>query len=284
MAETPTSAAKAIVRRLGGTWHGAYGKVRCPAHADRRPSLSITPGDKRVLYKCFAGCTTEEIIAALRTERALVEPDRRDETALPERKDLAPLCRELWGSALPLPGTPAEAYLQWRGIGHSTVGRYEPAAVTYEDGRRIRLPALYLPITEGRELVALARIFIDQQGRKHPRLAEPKRTLGNPGHGCVKIGAIENDHLNLAEGFEDAESVITLRGLPGCWSVNGVELYAHLAIPEHIRSITIYTQHGRAAKNGIAKGEGNLTAGGRTLDIVPPPHGGDWNDALLRAR
>ncbi|MBB6193645.1 hypothetical protein FHS51_003903 [Sphingobium wenxiniae] len=284
MAETPISAAQAIVRRLGGTWHGAYGKVRCPAHADKRPSLSITPGDTRVLYKCFAGCTTEEIIAALRSERVLVEPNQRDDAVRPERKDLAPLCRELWGRALPLAGTPGEAYLRRRGIGHSTIGRYEPAAVTYDNDRRIRLPALYLPITEGRDLVALARIFIDKDGRKHPRLAEPKRTLGNPGHGCVKIGAIENNHLNLAEGFEDAESVIALHGLPGCWSVNGVELYAHLAIPAHICTITIYTQHGNAAKNGIAKGEGNLTAGGRSLDIVAPPPGGDWNDAMLTAQ
>src|SRR3546814_5736205 len=62
-------------------------------------------------------------------------------------------------------------------------------------------------------------------------------------------------HLNLAEGFEDAESVIPMFGLPGCWSVNGAELYARLHIPEHIRSITIYSQHGTAAASGIAKAE-----------------------------
>jgi hypothetical protein len=41
-------------------------KCRCPAHADRNPSLSIyqRPGD-RVRLKCFAGCAEEEIIRAL---------------------------------------------------------------------------------------------------------------------------------------------------------------------------------------------------------------------------
>lgn len=37
----------------------------CPAHDDHTPSLSITDGrDGRVLVKCFAGCTFEQIVAA----------------------------------------------------------------------------------------------------------------------------------------------------------------------------------------------------------------------------
>src|SRR3546814_20427254 len=84
-------------------------------------------------------------------------------------------------------------------------------------------------------------------------------------------------HLNLAEGFEDAESVIPMFGLPGCWSVNGAELYARLHIPEHIRSITIYSQHGTAAASGIAKAEPHLAAGGRGIEVRLPPPGGDWN-------
>ena len=40
--------------------------VKCPAHDDRSPSLSISTGrDGRVLLKCFAGCSTESILAAL---------------------------------------------------------------------------------------------------------------------------------------------------------------------------------------------------------------------------
>jgi hypothetical protein len=38
----------------------------CPAHGDRRSSLSIAEGDNgTVLLKCFAGCETAEIVAAL---------------------------------------------------------------------------------------------------------------------------------------------------------------------------------------------------------------------------
>src|SRR3546814_17445678 len=95
-----------------------------------------------------------------------------------------------------------------------------------------------------------------------------RSTLADPGRGAVHIGRIDGDHLNLAEGFEDAESVIPMFGLPGCWSVNGAELYARLHIPEHIRSITIYSQHGTAAASGIAKAEPHLAAGGDRKSVV----------------
>ena len=50
------SEARERVKDLGGHWQGSYGMACCPAHEDRRPSLSITPGRKAVLYHCFAGC------------------------------------------------------------------------------------------------------------------------------------------------------------------------------------------------------------------------------------
>ncbi len=40
--------------------------AQCPAHDDRRPSLSIREGDeRRVLLRCFAGCSIERIVSAL---------------------------------------------------------------------------------------------------------------------------------------------------------------------------------------------------------------------------
>ncbi len=42
------------------------GQVHCPAHDDARPSLSITEREGRTLLHCFAGCTQEAVIDALR--------------------------------------------------------------------------------------------------------------------------------------------------------------------------------------------------------------------------
>lgn len=52
------------VRSRGTRWSS-----RCPAHADKSPSLSVSEGDKGVLLKCWAGCTVEEICRSLGIEQ-----------------------------------------------------------------------------------------------------------------------------------------------------------------------------------------------------------------------
>ena len=61
------------VKRNGAGW-----MVRCPAHDDRRASLSIGVGDDgRALVHCQAGCMPEAIVAALGLEMADLMPADR---------------------------------------------------------------------------------------------------------------------------------------------------------------------------------------------------------------
>lgn len=49
---------------------GEYG-VPCPAHSDHRPSLFFRlKEDGRLLVRCWAGCTTDDILKALRLNRS----------------------------------------------------------------------------------------------------------------------------------------------------------------------------------------------------------------------
>jgi hypothetical protein len=61
-------------RRNGKGW-----AARCPAHEDRRASLSIGPGDNggAVLF-CHAGCPTERVLSALGLKLADLMPERPD--------------------------------------------------------------------------------------------------------------------------------------------------------------------------------------------------------------
>jgi hypothetical protein len=56
-----------FLTRLDGVRRSGKGHVgRCPAHQpDRTPSLSVKEGDRGILLKCFAGCSVDEITAAL---------------------------------------------------------------------------------------------------------------------------------------------------------------------------------------------------------------------------
>ena len=67
--------ALAGVRRTGpGRWSAI-----CPAHADRRPSLSIRElDDNRALVHCHAGCGVDEVVRALGLELADLFPAQLD--------------------------------------------------------------------------------------------------------------------------------------------------------------------------------------------------------------
>ena len=71
-----------FLSRLDGV-KGGHGQwtAKCPAHDDRRASLSVSVGDGgRVLLNCHAGCSTEDICAALGlTVKDLFTEDRAKE-------------------------------------------------------------------------------------------------------------------------------------------------------------------------------------------------------------
>ena len=49
------------VKGRNGSW-----TARCPAHADKGPSLAVREGDDgRVLLHCFAGCETANVLGAI---------------------------------------------------------------------------------------------------------------------------------------------------------------------------------------------------------------------------
>jgi hypothetical protein len=59
------------VKKSGSRW-----MARCPAHEDRRASLSVREGeDGRVLLHCFAGCPVENIVAGAGLELKDLFPD-----------------------------------------------------------------------------------------------------------------------------------------------------------------------------------------------------------------
>ncbi len=68
-----------LISRLDGVKETGYGKyvARCPAHEDRSPSLAIKEcGDGRILLHDFAGCQTEDVLAAVGLTFADVMPER----------------------------------------------------------------------------------------------------------------------------------------------------------------------------------------------------------------
>ncbi|SDD32622.1 hypothetical protein [Aquimonas voraii] len=83
---------------------------RCPAHEDRAASLSIAAGDDgRVLLHCFAGCSVDDVVAALGLQRRdLFPPNLRRAHTPEERRAAWRASREAaWAAALGVLGREA---------------------------------------------------------------------------------------------------------------------------------------------------------------------------------
>lgn len=59
--------------------HGHQYTAKCPAHDDQKASLCVSCGnDGRILLKCQAGCSTEEVAGALGLSMVDLFPDKKD--------------------------------------------------------------------------------------------------------------------------------------------------------------------------------------------------------------
>ncbi len=113
-----------IARALGGRKAGAWWSCRCPAHNDHDPSLGVRDGDRSVIVRCFAGCDSRDVIAALRARGLWDGRDRDDYRSRagprprrdPDRTSTTAAARALWRKARPAAETIVAQYLAARGI------------------------------------------------------------------------------------------------------------------------------------------------------------------------
>jgi hypothetical protein len=78
-----------LVSRLEGVRQTGHGRwtARCPAHEDRRASLSVRElDDGRVLVHDFAGCDVEAVLSALGLEMGDLYPEKPMEHGKRERR------------------------------------------------------------------------------------------------------------------------------------------------------------------------------------------------------
>ena len=275
----PDAAGKArrIVEIRGGVWRGDHGECRCPAHDDRSPSLSVRLGRSAILFHCFAGCSSRDVLAALRA-RGLHHAEPLS-FAPPRRRDLASVAQRLWRESRPVSGTLGEHYLNARGLSGPFPPslRFNPATVLGSGIARRVMPALVAAIEDHLGVIAVQRTFLDPDDVLRRPVDRPKVALGRMGGGAVRL-APATAELGLAEGVEDACSAIEWFGTP-TWATGGVARLALVAIPETVRRIVVFGDRGRAAERLLAKARSHLTANGRELIVRVPDHHDDWNDA-----
>jgi hypothetical protein len=281
------------VRRSGDGW-----KALCPAHHDKGPSLSVREGrDGRVLIHCFANCTYRQIVEALgfAPQAAPIPVLRTGIRPVRQLSDAGRIeaVRRIWREAKPLASTPAQRYLENRGIHLPTwppTLRYHPS-LQHLTG--VELPALVAAISGYREgklhLTAIHRIFITPDGHKAD--VEPRKaSLGSVKGGCVWL-ARPTDRVILTEGIEDAMALMTMYhddprfvGWSYAAAVSAGNL-PHVELPPEVRTVVIGADADDAGRKAATEAACRFLREGRDGRIAYPPDGfKDFNEMLCAER
>jgi hypothetical protein len=271
--------AKTIVEALGGHWRGSRGECRCPAHDDGDPSLSVRLGDTAILFHCFAGCSTSDVLRALHRLK-LHDRGSLEMPAAKPRRDNRGLAMRLWVASRPIAGTIADDYLHARDLSgpFPRVLRFNPTTVLGSGADKRIMPAMIAAVENDLGVVAVQRTFLDPLDLLHKPIPKPKVSLGLLGTAAIRL-APATDELGLAEGIEDALTAMEWFGTP-TWALGGVERLAFVDIPEKVRRVIVYSDRGIAAERLLEKARDHLTSDGRELVNRPPPLDyADWNDA-----
>jgi hypothetical protein len=277
-----------IVERLGGRWTGTAGLCRCPAHDDRRPSLSVRLGRTSLLLHCFGGCPAADILKALRAAGQPLQSAAVDRSALAgsasDRQGNRTLgaARRLWSGSSPLAGTLAERYLKGRGLAAASpeLRYYRRTPHGPYPLTRFR-PAMIAAVRDDTGLVAVHRTFLDARSGGLATIDEPRCGLGRFGTGAVRLGGIA-PRLGLAEGIETALSASLLFRLP-CWATLGTERFGLVALPPDVAELVLFLDNDAGGRRAEVLARGAFAH----LEIevhCPRQAGADWNDVIRAMR
>lgn len=278
------SQAAEIVQRLGGTWRRQGTMCRCPAHEDSDPSLSVRLGHSTILFHCFAGCDSVNVIRAIRDQGVLrdgyVASRPAQEVTGASAEWRAAKAREIWDAARPLRGSPAERYLQQRGIaGPYHDLRYLARTPCKPRDQLTFRPAMIAAVRDDTGLVAIQRTFLDiSTFTKATDLEKAKMALGLPGKGAIRLSPA-TDILGLAEGLENARAASTLLGIP-VWATMGNERFPLVSVPTTVTRLILLPDPDAGGRRAEALAYPAHQRDGLSIETVWPRFA-DWNAQLL---
>lgn len=296
------SEAKDIVQALGGEWRSNYGLAACPicqseGRRDQR-GLSVKDSGGRTLLTCHkAGCSASDIFTELRArkivqgqgihlQRTPAEIERDRASRRQKRAQTQRYCDDLFSQAVPITGTPAETYLEGRGIkvqGHKLRNtlRFHPAL--YHARTQQNLPAMVARLRGPQgQAMGLHRTYLRPDGSGKADLqGGAKMMLGACGGGAVRFGP-DRPVIALAEGIETALSIGVASRLTVWATLSTSGLKGLILPPPPVAEVIVIAADNDPA--GLAAAEdaaARFEAEGRAVSVIAPQaEGADFNDVL----
>ncbi len=248
------------VKESNGSW-----TALCPAHEDRKPSLSIAAGDdNRVLVKCFAGCETSEIVAGLGLEMKDLFEGRKGHNRL--------LCSIPPKTSATLQPCTLENYANAKGLTVDFLQQQGLRDQKYQGQPAVRIPYY---VVDGSEAAVRFRIALEKSEEGDDRFRWRTGSKAQL-YGLWKLERIRKaGYVVLVEGESDVQTLwyhgIPALGVPGAsnWKPEWSE---HLEGLERIYAVVEPDKGGETFREKLA-GCGAIKDRLRLVEL------GDYKDA-----
>ncbi|MBC2653564.1 DUF7146 domain-containing protein [Novosphingobium aerophilum] len=273
----PTPELRELVRRLEGTWHAETAMCRCPAHADRTPSLSIRQGDRSILVTCHAGCDSRDVLRAL--ARIAEIPRSSSEHVHRPRLRVSTAHLRIWREGQAIESTLAERYVRdvRRIRGELEDLRYHPRCPRGQGQSALFEPALIVGMRKAGEVAAIQRIFLDPLTARYTE----KRVLGHA-LGAAWTNGAPRRVIGLCEGFETAAAYTSLTGIKA-WATMGARRFHQAEIPVGVETLILLPDNDPEGQRARHRAAEVYARPGLTIETERPPRGlNDWADVLKR--
>ena len=289
--------AACIIAGLGG--NTGTGMCLCPAHDDKTPSLKVSVGHNgKALVKCFAGCSQDEVLDALRARGLCRQQQQIVAGASDDARHKVPAADEAQdelqrfhhGYKILRAAAKASrsqdikpgAYLEGRGINivpPSAIILPKEKAAQYT-GRRF--PAMVCTIMDDKDILAAHLTFLTQDGTAKVVSARPRQVFGPAKGGYIVCGVANSKKpLIVGEGIETTLAAMLLAGgVPGISAISASNMPS--VRPPKCTEIIIAADADDAGRKAAAQLAARLEYEGHKVRIaVPPADGEDWNDRLI---
>jgi putative DNA primase/helicase len=266
-------------RRSGDGW-----MARCPAHDDRKPSLSLRDsGEGKPLVYCHAGCSQGDVVECLKARglwpgagQPTKNFNHRGHRSAADRLEQV---RDIWNRTRPAKGTIVEAYLRRRGITilpdclRFSILKHTPSGRT--------LPTMVAAVRDlDSNLTAIHRTFLKPDGSGKADVEPAKMSLGQCAGASVHL-ATAGLALAVGEGIETCLSVLESCPELPVWSALSTSGLRSIELPAEIRDVTIVADGDHPGEIAARWAAGRFLAERRNVRIARPPRGADFNDVLV---
>jgi putative DNA primase/helicase len=238
--------------------------IRCPAHDDQSPSLSLCDGKRGLVVHCFSGCDPLDVLAAIREidhgslvpRQTSPQPHAGSPEYTRRQHDKA---QWLWNRRCPLAGSLAETYLRYA---RCYTGPLPPTLAFLPPSKPEHHPAMIAAfalvdepepgvLAAPRHVRAVHLTFLKRDGSSKADVQPNRKIIGSP-LGMPIVLAPPNDLLGLAitEGIEDGLTAYEATGL-GVMVAGAAGFMPKIAdaVPGYIEAVTLYLHPDTASQN-----------------------------------